>query len=439
MTSECSIKNSHDSSQFLIKSSGDLKIFSCWRFFVRCVQYRRDQLFYSMSSGFLIGADCSVVLLLLLLPAAWSEKCFACLSFSFCQRSERASWRIAIFYEKAFLSRQKTNGMSSNSTSAVVGDCESSGVSSTTSSNSTACDDRTCSTAKCALCLHCSQQYCFVHFLQHNEQLSLNAYNFTLAIDQLGRRKMNHQWLALLFFDRCLEDQIKNLKLDETLRRMIHSLDQWRKNLVRTIENVYQEKLSSIKANYILLSNFLQQFQFEQSSHVQALRIDLEQMKFVRSTYGRVTFESLKRDTPPFRSDQEMEKIQSTIQQLQKNCADLQYDLRMKERLAPNIYDSIECELIWKRARSEATSDEDSSNTGDNQTDEGVPEDSTTSSTPPSALSSSSSPTTYEHSLISFLVNNGGLTAQKPSSHSNTTTLNGSNKKRRMCTSCGKC
>lgn len=252
-----------------------------------------------MSSGFIIGADCSVILLLLLL-LSWSEKCFACLTFSFCQRSERASWRIAIFYEKAFLSRKETNGMSSNSTSAVVG--ESSGVSSTTttSSNSTACDDRTCSTAKCALCLHCSQQYCFVHFLKHNEQLSLNTYNFTLAIDQLGKPKMNHHWLALLFFDRCLEDQIKNLKLDETLRRTIHSLDQWRKDLVRTIEYVYQEKLSSIKANYIQLSNFLQQFQFEQSSHVQALRIDLEQMKFVRNTYGRISFESLKRDIHVF-------------------------------------------------------------------------------------------------------------------------------------------
>jgi hypothetical protein len=72
--------------------------------------------------------------------------------------------------------------MSYNSTSLVT--TESNGSSTTTT---TACDDRTCSTAKCALCLHCSQQYCFVHFLKHNEQLSLNAYNFTLAIDQLGK------------------------------------------------------------------------------------------------------------------------------------------------------------------------------------------------------------------------------------------------------------
>lgn len=79
---------------------------------------------------------------------------------------------------------------------------------------------------------------------------------------------------------------MKNLKLDEHLRRTIHSLDQWRKNFIRTIDYIYQEKLSSIKANYIQLSNYLQQFQFEQSANIQTLRIDLEQMKFIRSTYG---------------------------------------------------------------------------------------------------------------------------------------------------------
>jgi hypothetical protein len=72
--------------------------------------------------------------------------------------------------------------MSSNSTSPVATE--------STSLSSTPCDDRTCSTAKCALCLHCSQQYCFVHFLKHNEQLSLHAYNFTLAIDQLGKNRI---------------------------------------------------------------------------------------------------------------------------------------------------------------------------------------------------------------------------------------------------------
>lgn len=74
--------------------------------------------------------------------------------------------------------------MSSDNASPIA--TESSGLSSSGISL-TACDERTCSTAKCAVCLHCSQQYCFVHFLKHNEQLSLNAYNFTLAIDQLGK------------------------------------------------------------------------------------------------------------------------------------------------------------------------------------------------------------------------------------------------------------
>lgn len=87
-----------------------------------------------------------------------------------------------------------------------------------------------------------------------------------------------------------VEDQMKSLKLDEHLRRTIHSLDQWRKNFIRTIDYIYQEKLSSIKANYIQLSNYLQQFQLQQSSHIQALRIDLEQMKFIRSTYGMYLF-----------------------------------------------------------------------------------------------------------------------------------------------------
>lgn len=62
--------------------------------------------------------------------------------------------------------------------------------------------------------------------------------------------------------------------------------------MIRTIEYVYQEKLSSIKSNYIQLSNYLQQFQFQQSSHIQTLRIDLEQMKFIRSTYGLFSFSS---------------------------------------------------------------------------------------------------------------------------------------------------
>ncbi|CAF3645965.1 unnamed protein product [Rotaria socialis] len=314
--------------------------------------------------------------------------------------------------------------MSSNSASPLA--TESNG--STSSGISlTACDDRTCPAAKCALCLHCSQQYCFVHFLKHNEQLSLNAYNFTLAIDQL-------------------EDQIKNLKLDESLRRTIHSLDQWRKNLIRTIEYVYQEKLSSIKSNYIQLSNDLQQFQFEQSSHIQTLRIDLEQMKFIRSTY-----------------DEEMEKIQLTIKQLQKNVSTLEYDLHLKERQTPNIYDSIECEMIWKRHRidniqaSIITNADEDTNTGTNHDDENA-SDYLTAGTPPSSTSSP----TYEHCLLSFLVGNDSSTnkdnkiatsdmKKNVSNKKNslientqtnsaiTTIFHNSNKKRRICMSCGKC
>ncbi|UJR33990.1 hypothetical protein I4U23_021405 [Adineta vaga] len=63
---------------------------------------------------------------------------------------------------------------------------------------------------------------------------------------------------------------------------------------IRTIEFIYQEKLSSIKANYIQLSNYLQEFQFEKSSQIQELRNDLEQMKFIRSTYESFLTELIK-------------------------------------------------------------------------------------------------------------------------------------------------
>jgi len=347
--------------------------------------------------------------------------------------------------------------MSSNSTSPVA--TESDGSSTTT----TACDDRTCSTAKCALCLHCSQQYCFVHFLKHNEQLSLNAYNFTLAIDQLGKLELTIDYYNLFCFSFSIEDQIKNLKIDESLRRTIHSLDQWRKNLVRTIEYVYQEKLTSIKANYIQLSNYLQQFQFEQSSHIQTLRVDLEQMKFIRSTYGLfICFLNIKEKYEQNLSwiflDEEMEKIQTTIKQLQKNFSELQYDLQLKERQPPNIYDSIECEIIWKRYR---TDDIQTSTIVDaSEDDEDVLDYSTTGTPPPSIPS----PTAYEHCLLSFLVGNDSLTSitnkdekitssdikkilpikkqllmEKKQTNNTTTILNSNNKKRRICISCGKC
>jgi hypothetical protein len=89
--------------------------------------------------------------------------------------------RLLFFLENKFSLDKINQIMSFNSASPVATESNVSSI------LTTACDDRTCSTAKCALCLHCSQQYCFVHFLKHNEQLSLNAYNFTLAIDQLGK------------------------------------------------------------------------------------------------------------------------------------------------------------------------------------------------------------------------------------------------------------
>ncbi|CAF0770267.1 unnamed protein product [Didymodactylos carnosus] len=205
---------------------------------------------------------------------------------------------------------------------------------STNNNPSPSCDDRTCSNAKCAVCLHCSQQYCFIHFLKHNEQLSLNAENFTLSIDHL-------------------DDQLKNMSIDESLRKTIHLLDQWRKNLIKTIDYVYQEKLTSIKQNYIRLTNYLKQFQFEQTSHIQTVRHDLEQMKFIRHTY-----------------DREMRKIQATIEQIRQNCKELKYDLVLKERQIPNIYDSIECEIIWKRRSANSNNNNTNSNNEENMDDE---------------------------------------------------------------------
>ena len=117
--------------------------------------------------------------------------------FLFCQRSKCAYHHIVIF-SRYLLSlnkeknKNKNKRMSSNSTSPVAtestGSLSSSGFSSI---SATSCDDRTCSAAKCALCLHCSQEYCFAHFLTHNEQLSLKAYNFSLDIDLLGKSPCN--------------------------------------------------------------------------------------------------------------------------------------------------------------------------------------------------------------------------------------------------------
>jgi hypothetical protein len=165
--------------------------------------------------------------------------------------------------------------------------------------------------------------------------------------------------------------------------------------------------------------------------------------------------------------DQEMNKIQTTIKELQKNFSELQYDLHLKECQTPNIFDSIECEIIWKRHRTDdiqttiiANVSEDDEDI--NHDDEDIHDYSTTGTPPPS---STPSPTSYEHSLLSFLVGNDSLISttnnkdekinsfdikkilpsknqlltEKKSMNNTTTILNNNNKKRRICMSCGKC
>ena len=51
--------------------------------------------------------------------------------------------------------------------------------------------------------------------------------------------------------------------------------------------------------------------------------------------------------------DEDMERIQTTIKQLQTTFAGLEYDLHLKEGLTPNISDSIDCEIIWRRNRTD--------------------------------------------------------------------------------------
>jgi hypothetical protein len=160
--------------------------------------------------------------------------------------------------------------------------------------------------------------------------------------------------------------------------------------------------------------------------------VDLEQMKFIRSTYG--LFFSKTVTNTCFILDQEIDKIQTTIKQLQKNFSELQYDLHLKECQTPNIYDSIECELIWKRYR---TDDNQTSTVidGNENDEEDLPDYSTS----------------YEHCLLSFLGENDSLTSitnkdekiilpTKKQTNNPTTILNNNpNKKRRICMSCGKC
>jgi hypothetical protein len=151
-----------------------------------------------------------------------------------------------------------------------------------------------------------------------------------------------------------------------------------------------------------------------------------------------------------------MNKIQITIKELQKNFSELQYDLHLKEHQTPNIYDSIECEIIWKRHRTDdiQTNLADGSEDDD---DEDTHDYSTTGTSTPS-------PTSYEHCLLSFLVGNDSLTSinnkdekmnssdikkllpikkqlliEKKQINNTTTILNNNNKKRRICMNCGKC
>lgn len=142
-----------------------------------------------------------------------------------------------------------------------------------------------------------------------------------------------------------------------------------------------------------------------------------------------------------------MNKIQTTIKDLQKNFSELQYDLQLKERRTPNIYDSIECEIIWKRQRTDdiQTSVVDGSENDDDNDEEDIHDYSTTTTSTPS-------PTSYEHCLLSFLVGNDSLTSANEKINSSKilstkkqinnhppTILNNNNKKRRICMSCGKC
>jgi hypothetical protein len=149
--------------------------------------------------------------------------------------------------------------------------------------------------------------------------------------------------------------------------------------------------------------------------------------------------------------DEEMNKIQGTIKQLQKDLSELQYDLQLKERQAPDIHGSIECEVVWKRdcrrsATVEASEDDE---------DDDVVDYSATGTPPPSTPS----PTSYEHCLLSFLVGNDSLAStknkdekitssdaqkkllpmKKRRDHATATMSNPNTKKRRTCTSCGKC
>ena len=153
-----------------------------------------------------------------------------------------------------------------------------------------------------------------------------------------------------------------------------------------------------------------------------------------------------------------MDKIQRTMKQLQTNLSELQYGLHLKEHPITNIHKSIECELIWKRSRTDEIQTSTTAEINDDDTgvesvnqDEGedIHDYSTTNST------STLSPTSYEHCLLSFLVGNDSLTSSTMNKDdkvnladmkkilfnkkkSPTTILNSNKKKRRFCDNCGK-
>ena len=154
-----------------------------------------------------------------------------------------------------------------------------------------------------------------------------------------------------------------------------------------------------------------------------------------------------------------MEKIQATIKQLQKNLSELEYGLQLKEHPIVNVHDTVECEMIWKRQRTDEVqrsttveiNEDDTGVESVNQDEEDIHDYSTNSTS-----------TSYEHSLLSFLVANDSLPSminkddkptlidrkkvsstkkppviKKNSSNETSTTIN--KKKRRCCINCGKC
>lgn len=150
-----------------------------------------------------------------------------------------------------------------------------------------------------------------------------------------------------------------------------------------------------------------------------------------------------------------MNKLQGTIKQLQMNLSEIHYDLMLKERQAPDIYGSIECEMVWKRHRKALPSEDDEETSTVHSHDNDALDYSTTGTPPPSTPS----PTSYEPCLPSFLAGHDSLTSTankderlgsadarqkllstKRFAHPTTVSpQNNSNKKRRCCASCGKC